>query len=152
MRWIAPLLSLTCTLLLPAAVGADPLKSGECGQSLAALEAARADRGAGARLEALRQQATQACLGGSGEARRPSPVAQPPIVVPPPIVAVPAPAEAPRPAPPPSPVAIQRPPVLTSCDAGGCWDSNGGRLNRAGPTLIGPGGACVVTGQVVHCP
>ncbi|CAA9436768.1 MAG: hypothetical protein AVDCRST_MAG51-3004, partial [uncultured Ramlibacter sp.] len=131
---------------------ADPLKSGDCGQSLAALDAARADPNAGQRVEALRQQATQACLGGGGEARRPSPVAQPPLVVPPPIIAVPSQAEPPRPAPLPPPVAIQRPPVLTSCDAGGCWDSQGNRLNRAGPTLIGPGGTCIVSGPVVHCP
>jgi hypothetical protein len=47
---------------------------------------------------------------------------------------------------------IERPAVITSCDTGGCWDSNGTRLNRAGPILIGPGGTCVTTGLQVHCP
>jgi len=130
----------------------DPLKSDACGRYLAALQAARApgsDR-TQAQVEALRRDATQACLGGSGEARRPSPTAQAPILVPPPTVALPRsvpPVSPPLPAPP-----IERPAVITSCDSGGCWDSNGTRLNRAGPMLIGPGGACVASGLQVHCP
>ena len=130
----------------------DPLKSDACARNLAALQAARApdsDKTPG-QVEALRREATQACLGGRGEARRPSPTAQAPIVVPAPTVALP------RSVPPVSPTLpappIERPAVITSCDSGGCWDSNGTRLNRAGPVLIGPGGACVTTGLQVHCP
>ncbi|WP_427912324.1 hypothetical protein ACPWT1_17010 [Ramlibacter sp. MMS24-I3-19] len=131
---------------------ADPLKSDACGRALAALQAARTpDSGrTPGQVEGLRREATQACLGGSGEARRPSPTAQAPMVVPPPTVALPRsipPAEVVLPAPP-----IERPAVITACDAGGCWDSNGKRLNRAGPILIGPGGACVTTGVQVRCP
>jgi hypothetical protein len=146
-----------CTALLglqahAAAPGSDPLKSDACARSLAALEAARApgsDR-TPAQVEVLRREATQACLGSHGDARRPSPTAQAPVVVPPPVVALPRsvpPVAATVPAPP-----IERPAVITSCDPGGCWDSNGTRLNRAGPLLIGPGGACVTTGLQVHCP
>jgi len=61
-----------------------------------------------------------------------------------------------RPLPPTTPVVplqqIAPPPVLTSCDAGGCWSSDGTRLNRAGQNLVGPGGVCTTTGQMVHCP
>jgi hypothetical protein len=130
----------------------DPLKSDACGRSLAALQAGRAP-GSGktpAQVEALRRDATQACLGGTGDARRPSPTAQAPVAVPPPSVALP------RSVPPVSPTlpppAIERPAVITSCDSGGCWDSNGRRLNSAGPLLIGPRGACVTSGLQVHCP
>jgi hypothetical protein len=132
--------------------GSDSLKSDACGRDLAALQAARApgsDRTA-AQVEALRREATQACLGGNGDARRPSPTAQAPLVVPPPTVALPRsipPVPPMVPAPP-----IERPAVITSCDSGGCWDSNGRRLNRAGPLLIGPGGACVSSGLQVRCP
>jgi hypothetical protein len=47
---------------------------------------------------------------------------------------------------------IQRPYRMTSCDAGGCWDSQGTRYNRSGATLIGPRGACVQTGTTLRCP
>ena len=130
----------------------DPLKSDACGRNLAALQAARAPGSdkSPAQIEALRREATQACLGGRGDARRPSPTAQAPIIVPPPTVALP------RSIPPVEPIvpapAIERPAVITSCDSGGCWDSNGTRLNRAGPLLIGPGGSCVTTGLQVRCP
>lgn len=130
----------------------DPLKSDACGRNLAALQAARAP-GSGktpAQLEVLRREATQACLGGKGEARRPSPTAQEPVAIPPPSVALPRsipPAAAPPAVPP-----VRQPAVIISCDTGGCWDSNGTRLNRAGPLLIGPGGACVSSGLQVRCP
>jgi hypothetical protein len=54
--------------------------------------------------------------------------------------------------PPPPPLRVDRPAVITACDPGGCWDSNGTRLNRAGPVLLGPTGACSVSGGFVHCP
>jgi hypothetical protein len=61
-----------------------------------------------------------------------------------------------QPLPPAAPVVplqqVQPPPVVTSCDAGGCWSSDGTRLNRVGPNLMGPGGVCTVTGKMVHCP
>ncbi|TFZ00773.1 hypothetical protein EZ313_20215 [Ramlibacter henchirensis] len=142
-------LGLAAALLPLHAAAADPLKSDACGASLSALDSARR-QGSAAQVEALRQQATRDCLGGSGDARRPSPVAREPIVVPPPVITA-EPAQPSNPAPPAPPV-FQPPPVVTSCDLGGCWDSNGTRLNRAGPLLIGPRGACVTSGATVHCP
>jgi len=154
---LLPLLALAIALHAGAQPAAgspkpDPLKSDACGKALAALQAARAPDGdrTPAQVEVVRREATQACLGGSGDARRPSPTAQAPIVVPPPTVALPR-SVPPREVTPPAPP-IERPPVITACDAGGCWDSDGRRLNRAGPLLIGPGGACVTSGLQVHCP
>lgn len=131
------------------AMATDPLKSEACGERLAALESARQQAPGSAQVEALRQQATRACLGGGGQAQRPSPTAQAPLGVPPPVItAKPAQPVPPRPPSPP----IESPPVVTSCDLGGCWDSNGARLNRAGPQLIGPRGACTTVGATVYCP
>lgn len=149
---IVPLVAALVLASRPVAAGAaaDPLKSPECGRSLAALQAGRAGASG---VESLRRQATRVCLGGSGEARRPSPTAQAPVQVPPPVIDVPAPPPAPaatKSGPPPLP--IDRPPVVTSCDLGGCWTSDGVRLNRSGPLLIGPDGACVVSGNAVRCP
>jgi hypothetical protein len=78
------------------------------------------------------------------------PVAVPPVAgasVPPPAAA------APRATTPPARIAPVQPPVaITSCDTGGCWTSDGTRLQRLGPTLFGPRGACSVVGAIVHCP
>jgi hypothetical protein len=146
-----------CVVLLLAtpAFAQDPLKSAGCEQRLDALNAARiAGAQANAeRIEVLRRQATQACLGGTGAATRPSPVVREPLAVAPPTIEMPHPSRTPLPAAPaPPPVAIERPAVITSCDAGGCWDSNGTRLNRAGPVLLGPGGVCTTVGSTVRCP
>ena len=131
------------------ATAADPLKSEACGERLAALESARRQAPGSAQVEALREQATRTCLGGGGQAQRPSPTAQAPLLVPPVITVEPAQPVPPRPA---SPPIEPPPPVVTSCDLGGCWDSNGARLNRAGPQLIGPRGACTSVGATVYCP
>ncbi|HYD74417.1 hypothetical protein [Ramlibacter sp.] len=152
---VAPAALLLASLsVLPAQGGADdPLKSPACGRSIAALEAARTGPAGAAAVEGLRRQATQDCLGGSGARTRPSPTTQPPVSVAPPVVDVPQPPPAPVAAPPPPPpVDIERPAVITSCDAAGCWTSDGVRLNRSGPLLLGPGGACVTSGHVVRCP
>lgn len=44
--------------------------------------------------------------------------------------------------------------ILTNCDAGGCWGTNGSRYNAAGgTTFVGPRGACVKTGgNTLSCP
>jgi hypothetical protein len=44
------------------------------------------------------------------------------------------------------------PETLTSCDAAGCWTSKGSFLQKSGPLLLGPGGACSQVGRVVSCP
>lgn len=132
--------------------GDDPLKSPACGRSIAALEAARAGPGGAGEIEALRRRATLACLGGSGGSARPKPIVRPPVEVAPPVVDVPPAQPAAAAAPPPPPLEIERPATITSCDAAGCWTSDGIRLNRSGPLLVGPGGACVTSGHVVRCP
>jgi len=45
-------------------------------------------------------------------------------------------------------------PILTNCDSAGCWDTNGGRYNRAaGNTFFGPNGvACTRTAAGTVCP
>jgi len=129
----------------------DPLKSPACGAAIQSLEQARSQPQHKAKVEALRKQAAQACL-GDNDATRPSARAPyPPVAVAPITTATPRPLPAPpRPAPPPT--AIQRPPAITSCDPAGCWDSNGNRLSRAGPTLLGPQGVCTQVAGVLSCP
>ncbi|WP_295638039.1 hypothetical protein [uncultured Methylibium sp.] len=60
---------------------------------------------------------------------------------------------APRPVPAPSAIAPPPSPlVVTGCDATGCWASDGSRLQRLGPDLVGPRGTCTVQGAVLACP
>jgi hypothetical protein len=58
----------------------------------------------------------------------------------------------PSPAPPSQPVEIPRPAVVTACDPGGCWDTQGRRFDKVGPLLVGPRGACNPTAGAVQCP
>ena len=45
------------------------------------------------------------------------------------------------------------PSLLTTCDAGGCWDSLGNRYNGTGTTLVGPTGKlCIRIGDRIECP
>jgi hypothetical protein len=154
----------------------DPLKSTACREAITALQGheseARAARSAQPpadrarqrdaieRLRAARKRAAQVCLRGSGDPPPPSSVAPPPVAVPPvaitppaqpplPPASAPAAAAVPAPAPPPRP---QPPPIVTSCDAAGCWTSDGKWLPRAGPTLLGPRGPCTVQGVLLNCP
>ena len=139
------------------AVGQDPLRSPECGAAREVLERALDDAsarrpGARERLVQVRKQAIEACLGRhSGEAVR-SGAPDPVIVVPPPAVADPRAAAFSPPPPPAEPLAIARPPTITTCDPGGCWDSEGRRLNHLGPVLVGPRGVCTLQAGLVHCP
>jgi hypothetical protein len=142
-------------LLLPAAAQAqgDPLKSQACGDALSLLDQARAARSAQA--DTLRHAATRACLGLAVPAGpRANRWAQDPVAVPAPLIVPPGPgavAAPPRPIPPP--VVIDRPATITSCDGNGCWTSDGTRLNRIGPQLLGPGStACTVQGAQAWCP
>lgn len=79
--------------------------------------------------------------------------AQTPIVVPPPIIAPPGPPAAamtPRPVAPP--VVVDRPATVITCDANGCWASDGVRLNRVAPQLLAPTGACIPQAGQPQCP
>lgn len=148
----------------------DTLGSADCRQALesmqkqeaAAVAARQAEgqsdgayqRAPDAKLEALRRQAARACLGGRADSPpAPQRFAQPPIVVPP--IAVARPALPPAlPAGPAGPSLKQAAPptVVIGCDPVACWTSDGSRLNRAGPNLLGPRGLCSVQGTLLHCP
>lgn len=87
----------------------------------------------------------------AGAAQR---AAQNPLLVPPVVADLPmrnpaAATGAPGGAPPP--VEVGRPTTMSTCDPGGCWDSNGTRYNSSGPVLNGPRGTCVATAGVVTC-
>jgi hypothetical protein len=119
----------------------------------AGAAASRATPAIDPRLAAARRDVARNCLAASADPPRPGRVAEPPLVVPPvggtrsPLPPASSAATQPeRIAPVAAPVAI------TSCDSGGCWTSDGSRLQRLGPTLWGPRGACSVVGAVVRCP
>lgn len=135
-----------------AAQARDPLASAECllaRRQLDVVLGAATENGHenAAEFERARQRTALACLGqakGPG-IRAPQAV----IVVPPTVTAVPPPPPIVAPLP---PVTVPRLSVITLCDPGGCWDSDGTRLHRAGPNLMGPRGLCTVHGNVLNCP
>jgi hypothetical protein len=151
---IALALALTLAALAPAgAQQGDPLKSEACAAALAQLNAARNAGAAAAAVQDLRAAAAGACLGTTAAPTRPSRVLQAPIVVSPTQIEVPQPV-APLAAPvlPLPPVAIQRPAVPATCDAGGCWTNDGTQLRQLPPGLAGPKGLCFPQGGMVYCP
>jgi hypothetical protein len=153
---------LVLALLVTAAAAqgqpGDPLKSAACAAALQRLQDAasaatprkREDVG---RINALRHEAAQACLGSSSGERGRSGTAYPAQAATPPLDALRrAVPPATTSAAPPPPLAIPRAPVITACDPAGCWDSDGHRLNNMGPVLIGPRGPCTVQGGIANCP
>jgi len=58
------------------------------------------------------------------------------------------------PSPPPTLVSPPAaPPVITTCDVGGCWDSSGRRYTGNGPMLVSPSGRpCQRVGAMLQCP
>jgi hypothetical protein len=144
---------------LHAAQEPDPLSSSECAAARAELEAALSepdvDRQARAqRLARARQEAALACLGPTSGNRERSGAPQPPQAVPPPAIGVRPPPPAPPTvnAVPQPPLPVPRSAVITACDPAGCWDSEGRRLNNAGPLLLGPRGLCTLHAGVLNCP
>lgn len=160
MRRFLRVLSLVFVAGAASAQAADPLKSVECTQALDALQAreaamrpAREPRGAPseaaarAGLQPYRQRVARECLGKEDLAPERAPRA--PIAVSP--VTSPSPAR--LPAREPMPPAVTLPPLrtVTQCDPSGCWTSDGLRLNRLGPVLVGPPGACTVQSGLLSC-
>jgi hypothetical protein len=154
-----------------AAESADGPQSAGCREALASLQAResalRRERQPGrpssdplvrtpdAQLDALRRRAARSCLGGSGDPPPPTRSAVPPVSVGPPagvsrptapLPVIPPEARAPLPKPAPAPTMIQ------GCDAQGCWASDGSRLLRMGPDLLGPRGLCTAQGALLVCP
>jgi hypothetical protein len=132
----------------------DPLASDACQLARQALQlalsaAAENPHDKAAQLAQARERTALACLGAADSSLATTRSRQPALVVPPIVPAAPAPHVIATPLP---PMAIPRAPVITACDAGGCWDSNGQRLQRAGPELMGPHGPCIAQGQSFNCP
>ena len=175
-RTLLRLLAVAAVLSPPAVAEqqGDPLKSPPCRAAVDALQVHEAEvraarstespadrmrlRDATARLQAARKRAAQACLLGSGDPPPPASVAPPPVAVPavrpprPPLPPPSAPAASTPPAAAEPPPRSQPPPIVMSCDAAGCWTSDGQWLPRAGATLIGPRGPCTVQGALLNCP
>jgi hypothetical protein len=157
-----PLLAFALSSPARAAGPGDPLMTPACQQAMKALDAAErkamenappgGDRQVPPELAAQRKKTAKACLGGRGDAPPPKEIAIPPVTVAPAEMPRP-PAEAVRPPPPPPPPAQPPRPLVsvTSCDAGGCWASDGSRLNRVGGVLLGPQGVCTTNAGVVLC-
>jgi hypothetical protein len=152
---IGPLLLAMATAAACAAEP-DPLKSEACKAALAELEQVVGEPASDSRARRVaqaREQAATACLGRSQGRGVRSGAPYPAQSVAPPVATVPRPSPALRPvAPPPAAEPAPRAAVITSCDPAGCWDSNGQRLNRMGPLLMGPRGACTAQGGLVNCP
>lgn len=130
----------------------DPEHSPRCQAARATLEALLVQTPPSPQLPQARRQMAQACLGAAGEAGR-RPGASPAPLAVPPAFAMPHAVSGARPlAPAPPPVPVPRPTVITTCDPGGCWDSQGRRLNQMGPLLVGPQGACTAAGGLLNCP
>ncbi|MCW5631774.1 MAG: hypothetical protein KIT17_00405 [Rubrivivax sp.] len=143
---------------------ADPLRSTECvaaEKALAAQERAahgpRRDEHAVRRLLSARRQVADVCLGEPVTSPpRSRTRMQPPVTLgrmhippasPPTLPSVAAPAV------PPVGTGRRPEPWITSCDAVGCWGSDGVRyLRHAGTLLIGPHGLCAMQGPILACP
>ena len=171
MRCTAILLMLACPAIGGLAAETGPMGSDACRRALDSLGREEAGAGEGPRatpgpgstqagvapaLAQARRAAAVACLGpGADGASAPQRRAETPVGVPGMRIA---PAVGPtRPdarssASTQPPLKPRLPLVLTSCDTTGCWASDGTRLNRIGPALHGPRGACSVAGTAVNCP
>jgi hypothetical protein len=147
-------------LAAPAAYAqpADRLDSPDCKAAREQLEATLDDAGIGRneraqRLAVVRKKVLEICLGPASAHPQRSGAPQPVLAVPAPIISAPPLYPTVRTTPPPLPaVSVPRPSVITTCDPGGCWDSDGRRLNNLGPMLVGPRGPCTLQGGTANCP
>lgn len=132
---------------------AEAMKSPACLAARERLNALMAeDKPDIVRLRAARQRGARACFRTDADTPAPSRADRPVIALPQPAATTPPSASAPRSQTVTAPSAPQ-PPQVTRCDEGGCWDSEGRRLNRAGNRLIDPRGRlCTQQGPVLNCP
>lgn len=156
------ILSIALAATVWARAADDPVHSSACEQALQRMHdeeqriLGSGRRGATPALHQAQSQVAQHCL-HERDLAQPRPLrerfATPPIEVP--SIAMPRP-----PVPQPSPAlsapapTVPAPPALvtvTSCDATGCWTSNGTYLNRVGGALAGPSGVCTATASVLSC-
>ena len=155
-RLIATLLLLAAGMPAFGAAEPDPLKSDACKEAITALEQVAGENASptrSARLAQARENAASVCLGRGKERGTRSGAPYPAQSVSPPVrpAARPQPPAPAMPAPPAAPP-VPRPAVITTCDAAGCWDSDGRRLNQVGPLLIGPRGPCTPQSALANCP
>jgi hypothetical protein len=150
---LAALQELEAAALASSATQRAPAASADAGAA-SPLPALRSTRPAiDPELAAAQRRAARSCLASRADPAVPGRLAQPPVAVPPVANARPPPAPTAPTTLPPARSPRSTPPVsITSCDAAGCWTSDGARLNRVGPTLWGSRGACSVVGVVVQCP
>ena len=131
----------------------DLMRTPECLSARKQLDQVLDQGGPRDRLDEVRQQAAQKCLGLKAAPLPESQLVPPPESVEPirlrsePSLSMVGPA-----APSPPPVAVPRPPVVTICDAAGCWDAAGARYHRQGPVLLGRHGICTQQGGSMTCP
>ena len=160
-RFLALLLAAGAVSAAPGAIAqaADRLDSPECAAARGELEAALDDPGLGRneraqRLAVVRKRVLAICLGPASAHPQRSGAPQPAVAVPAPVISAPPlyPTARATPPPLPLPALVPRPAVITTCDPGGCWDSDGRRLNNLGPMLAGPRGVCTVQGGIAICP
>lgn len=154
------LLPIAWWLAAPALAADDPLHSAACEHAMQHLHAEEQRildthrPGPTPALKKAQGQVAAHCL-RERDPSRPAPLRQrfatPPVEVPPvgmPPVAAPRAPALPAAALPPAPAPLV---TITSCDATGCWTSNGTHLNRVGGALIGPQGVCTETAGVLSC-
>jgi hypothetical protein len=159
-----------CAASATAAPSTDPLHSTACVNAMSAVRDAEnavvasieqskgssaTDNPSFSKLADIKRDAARTCLGGRGSiSRAPRHVGQKPISVAP--IAVSESPSGPRlpphPAAPLPPVSVPPLKTVVSCDAVGCWVSDGTRLQKFGGGLFGPTGFCSVQGAVLTCP
>ncbi len=154
-RFIFCVLASACAVA-PAQGNPDLMKTPECLAARQQLDQVLSKGGPRDRWEQVRQQAALKCLGVKAGPLPQGRFVPPPVAVEPirlrldSALTMATPAATVTGSPPP--LAIPRPPVLTTCDATGCWEANGGRYNRQGPVLLGPRGICTQQGGSLSCP
>lgn len=129
----------------------DTLAASAAASSATAFDQQR-QRAIATRLQPLRKQVADACLGGLTTSPSPSqrtwvaptlparPSTAAPRVQPPQPAVI---ASIPRP---------QAPVTVNHCNAAVCVTSDGSTLTRVGPNLVGPRGTCTVQGGFLRCP
>jgi hypothetical protein len=138
-------LAVLACLSVHAQGNADLMKTPECALARTQFEQVLAAGGPRERLNAVRELTALKCFGVKPSAPPEGRFVPPPVAVdairlrPELFLSAPVPA-------------LPRPPVLTACDASGCWDSNGTRYNQQGPVLLGPKGVCTLQAGALNCP
>ena len=127
------------------------MKSPECAAARQQFEPLLAAGGPADRLGVAKRRTALACLGVAVPEPAPINRVQPAAVALEPIRLRSTPFLAAAPPAPAAPSASP-PPVITACDAAGCWDSNGAHYDQQGPLLLGPRGPCTREAALLNCP